>query len=81
MADKEQQIMMKQVLRYSSIGLELGAVYGLLIYMGQRLDAHYGCTPWCTIGCFAFATICAILLFVGIIRDYRQEDKPEDNGK
>lgn len=85
MTDKEQQQMMKQALRYSSIGLELGAIYALLIYMGQRLDTHYGTSPWCSIGCFLFATICAVLIFVAIIRDHakllRADEKSDSDNQ
>ena len=73
MSDKESKEMWNLALRYSSIGLELGAIYGLFIYLGQRLDNHYGLSPYCQIGAFIFATVCAVLIIIGIVRDYNHK--------
>ena len=75
MDNNESKKMWNQALRYSSIGLELGLIYGLFIYLGQRLDNHNGLSPWCQIGAFLFATISAVLIIIGIVRDYNQTEK------
>ncbi len=74
MADKEEKKMWNMALRYSSIGLELGLIYGLFVYLGGRLDSHYGLAPWCQVGAFIFATICAVLIIIGVVRDYNRQE-------
>jgi len=65
-------------LRFSSVGLELGAAVVGGMFLGQWLDGRFGTAPWLMI---VFLALGMAAGFRSIFRLLKSLDAPEDRGQ
>ena len=69
-----------EILKLSSLGLEMGAAVVIGLLVGTWLDSHFGTNPWLTLLFLGFGFVAA---GKGVVRALRKgifEDVPEEDG-
>ena len=62
--------------RFSALGIQMGAIIALFTWLGTYLDARYNSkTPWWTIGLSLFGVIASLTLIILEVIKMSKEDE------
>ncbi len=62
--------------RFSALGIQMGAIIALFTWLGTYLDARYNSkTPWWTIGLSLFGVISSLVIVIREVTKMGNEDE------
>ena len=67
-------------IRFSSIGIQMGAIIFIFTWLGVYLDEYLKMeTPWMTIVLLLFGVIGSLVLIIREVSNLHQDHEPKDN--